>query len=74
MKIMDSVSRIGDRMLASVVPEATAQADQFECSWEQSCRLPYCGSNVFLTLYNRKVCAGTWEPSYGPWERVGCYC
>ncbi|MDX3312770.1 hypothetical protein ACWGH3_35020 [Streptomyces sp. NPDC054884] len=68
-KMADS---LGDRILGRLVPSTTADADEFECTYEYRCTFPYCGS-VRLSRFRRQVCAeATGGPSKGPWERMGC--
>lgn len=69
--LLKKMGSLGDRLLGRLVPSTTADADQFECTYEYRCTFPYCGS-VRLSRQRRQVCAGTNGPSRGPWERIGC--
>lgn len=72
MLLKKMVGSLGDRLLGRLVPSTTADADQFECTYEYRCTFPYCGS-VRLRRQRRQVCAeSTGGPSKGPWEYVGC--
>ncbi|QTE01319.1 hypothetical protein [Streptomyces cyanogenus] len=73
MLLKEMTNKLGDRLLGRLVPSTTADADQFECTWEYKCTFPYCGGASRLTRFRRQVCAeSTGGPSKGPWERLGC--
>jgi hypothetical protein len=74
MLLKRMTNTLADRLLGKLVPSTTADADQYECTWEYQCTLPYCGGSSFrLTRFRRQVCAeSTGGPSRGPWERVSC--
>jgi hypothetical protein len=65
------LNSLGDRMLSGLLPQDTADADQFECSPQDKCAFsyPFCPGQAFRTKFRRTRCS---DGSATPWKRVGC--
>jgi hypothetical protein len=74
MSLSTMMGSVGNRMLSRLVPQDTADADQYECTYETKCsyRYPTCIAQAFRGKMRRQVCAGTNGPSYSSWQQVGC--
>ena len=71
MTVRNLLNSLGDRMLGGLVPQDTADADQYECSPQYKCdwAAPFCPGQAFRTKFKRTRCS---DGSATSWKRVGC--
>jgi len=71
MTVRNLLNSLGDRMLGGLVPQDTADADQYECSTQTICDwyYPFCPGQAFRAKFRRTRCS---DGSATPWKKVGC--